>query len=142
VSTVRRDDDNGSASVWVLACCLLVVVVWSITVLRTEAVRARHRVESAADLAALAAAGQIGVDDGICTAARKIARANSGAVVGCVPRLAPDGRSGTVTVEVREAVRLPVVGSRTVRASARAGRMPSGHPADGATRIHSGPSPR
>ena len=47
--------DAGSATVWVLCCCLL---VWAglAALARGSAVVARHRAESAADLAALAAA--------------------------------------------------------------------------------------
>jgi secretion/DNA translocation related TadE-like protein len=114
--------------VWVLACCSLLILVGAAGVLRTEAVLGRHRAESAADLAALAAAGQIGVSAGICPAAQTVAAANSATVVGCVPDLAADGRSGAVRVRVAVTVRLPVVGTRTVLASARAGRDPIGAP--------------
>lgn len=118
--------DRGSASVWVLACCALLLLIGAAGVLRTEAVLGRHRAEGAADLAALAAAGQIGVSDGICAAARRIAAANSATVGSCTFALAADGRSGTVRVRITLTVHLPVVGTRTVTASARAGRDPPG----------------
>jgi secretion/DNA translocation related TadE-like protein len=120
--TTSSGRDRGSASVWVLGCCGLLILVGTAGVLRTEAVLGRHRAESAADLAALAAAGQIGVSDRICSVAREIATANAATVDTCVPDLAPDGRSGAVRVRVTVVVRLPVVGARAVVASARAGR--------------------
>jgi secretion/DNA translocation related TadE-like protein len=118
--------DRGSATIWVLAACVLIALAGTVAVLRTEAVLARHRAESAADLAALAAAGRIGVGADYCAAARAIASAD-GAVLGrCVPALDAGGRSGTVIVRVRASVRLPVVGTRTVSATARAGRLRTG----------------
>lgn len=118
----RPSPDRGSASIWVLACCALLLTVAFASTLRATAVVARHRAEAAADLAALAAAGQIGVSDRGCAAAERIAAANGASVRRCVPALAADGRSGTVTVWLAVPVRLPVVGSRDVLASARAGR--------------------
>jgi secretion/DNA translocation related TadE-like protein len=124
---VSRADERewGSASVWVLACCGLLLLIGATAMLRAEAVLGRHRAESAADLAALAAAGQIGVSDGVCAAARAIAAANTASVASCEPALALDGRSGSVRVQIVLTVHLPVVGTRTVRASARAGRDPA-----------------
>ena len=115
--------DRGSASIWVLACCGLVAVIAYASVLRTSAVLARHRVETAADLAALAAAGRIGVGTDVCGAAADIAAMNGARVIECVPTLAADGRSGEVSVRLAMVVRLAVVGTRTVVASARAGRL-------------------
>ena len=118
--------ERGSATVWVLAACVLVGLAGSIAVLRTEAVLARHRAESAADLAALAAAGRIGIAADSCMCAGRIATADGAVLDQCRTDLAPDGRSGRVTVRVRASVRLPVVGSRTITASARAGRLIAG----------------
>lgn len=118
----RSDRERGSASIWVVACCALLLAVAFASTLRTAAVVARHRAESTADLAALAAAGQIGVSEGICQAAADVATANGASVNRCASSLAPGGRSGTVTVWVSMGVRLPIVGSRHVISSARAGR--------------------
>lgn len=120
--------DRGSASIWVLACSALVLVVATIGMVRGSAVLARHRAESAADLAALAAAAQIGVSDKICVAATRIATANSARVRSCATDLAADGRSGTVTVRVEVVVSLLFVGKRHAVASARAGRAASTQP--------------
>lgn len=120
----RAPRDRGSVSVWVLACCGLLIMVGTAGVLRAEAVLGRHRAESAADLAALAGAGQIGVGDDICGAVRTVAAANSAKVASCVPAVAADGRSGTVRVQLTLTVHLPVIGARTVTASALAGRDP------------------
>jgi secretion/DNA translocation related TadE-like protein len=118
----RQTGDRGSASLWVLACCALVLAVAYAVTVRGSAVLARHRAEAAADLAALAAAGQIGVSDDICPDAAQVAQANGATVQACVSALHPDGRSGTVTVRVRMKVELPLVGAADVVATARAGR--------------------
>lgn len=118
----RAGPERGSASVWVVACCALLLAVALAGTLRTGAVLARHRAESAADLAALAAAGQIGVSPDGCPAASRIATAYGASLLRCESSLAPGGRSGTVIVSLSMRVRLPVVGSRRVVASARAGR--------------------
>jgi secretion/DNA translocation related TadE-like protein len=119
-----RATDRGSASVWVLACCALLLVIAYAEVLRGAAVLARHRAESTADLAALAAAGRIGVGAAPCTAAERIAAANSATLADCYAILAADGRTGTVFVRVQLNARLAVVGSVQVTATARAGRLP------------------
>ena len=117
-----RSGEKGSATVWVLACCALLVVVGYASVLRSAAVLARHRAEAAADFAALAAAGQIGISDNICTAAQRLAARNGAQVASCTPALATDGRSGTVIVQLHLPVRLAGLGAGEVTASARAGR--------------------
>lgn len=122
-SVARRD--TGSASMWVLACAALLLVVASVATIRAAAVVARHRAESAADLAALAGAGQIGVSDRLCVDAATTASRNGARLRSCRPALAADGRSGSVAVRVSLRVVLPVVGERTVLASARAGRLPA-----------------
>lgn len=122
---MTRSRERGSATIWILACCMLVALAAVAAVLRCEAVLARHRAESAADLAALAAASRIGAGDEPCAAARVVAEANDARLRSCRAWPAPDGRSGTVAVTVRIGVRLPVVGLRQVSASARAGRLPA-----------------
>jgi secretion/DNA translocation related TadE-like protein len=116
--------DPGSATIWVLACILLVLSVLAITLVRTAAVLARHRAESAADLAALAAAGRIGTSSAPCAAAAASAAHNQASLASCDVVLGADGRSGTVVIRVSAVVTLPVVGAREVSASARAGRLP------------------
>jgi secretion/DNA translocation related TadE-like protein len=111
--------------VWVAACCALVVLLTTIVVLRSLAVLARHRAESAADLAALAAADEIGVSDGSCVAARRIAVRNGAQLRSCRLSLDPSGRSGTVVVSVALPLQLPIIGADAVTASARAGRLPA-----------------
>jgi secretion/DNA translocation related TadE-like protein len=107
----------------VIAAGLLVLFVAYAGGVRVASVLARHRTEAAADLAALAAAGQIGVGDQPCAAARAIAAANHVALAACAVALAVDGRSGTVRVQVRGSAHLPIVGRREVVAAARAARL-------------------
>lgn len=126
---VKRADlgaERGSASIWVLLGSLLVLLAALAVVARTEAVLARHRAGAAADLAALAAAGQIGVAaDHICGSGRSVAAANGATLRSCSVELAADGRSGSVTVQVTVSVRLPFVGRQLVTSSARAARLPA-----------------
>jgi secretion/DNA translocation related TadE-like protein len=135
--------DHGSATIWVLACASLVLVVAIALTVRTTSVVARHHAESAADFAALAAASEIGIvatPREVCAAAPPIAAANGGKLLGCIPTIDPDGRSGSVTVRVSVAVRLPVLGTVPATATARAGRLSiaSDATSDTAARTQSG----
>ncbi len=121
---MTRERDAGSATLWVVGCIALLLVITEVAVVRAAAVVARHRAESAADLAALAAAQHIGIDDAQCAAAARIAAANAARLQSCSVHLAADGRSGSVLARVVLHVHLPVAGSRDVAASARAGRLP------------------
>ena len=120
----HRVCDRGSASIWVVSAIVLIVLVATVAAVRAAAVVVRHRAESAADLAALAAAAHIGVDDAMCPAAAAIATGNGARLLSCVARLAPDLRTGTVTTRVAITVTLPFAGTQQVTASARAGRLP------------------
>jgi secretion/DNA translocation related TadE-like protein len=76
--------DRGSATVWVVIACL---VTWAVATLALSiggAVVARHRAESAADLAALAGARVLanGIGDP-CAEATRVAAATRARVVGC-----------------------------------------------------------
>jgi secretion/DNA translocation related TadE-like protein len=122
---VRRDRERGSASIWVLTCSALVLLVGIVAAMRASAVLARHRAESATGLAALAAAARIGFGGEVCAAAAPIAAANGAALLDCRADLAPDGLSGTVVVRVRVEVHLAGWAQGRVVASARAGRMPA-----------------
>ncbi|MGX7681375.1 Rv3654c family TadE-like protein [Jatrophihabitans sp. DSM 45814] len=118
-------NDVGSATLWVFAFATLIMTVAIVGVARTAAVLARHRAERSADLAALAAAQQIGTGGDSCAAARRIAASNQAAVASCVTAIDASGRTGTVTVVVNAEVRLPIAGARQVTARARAGRLPA-----------------
>jgi secretion/DNA translocation related TadE-like protein len=120
----RTARDRGSASVYVLVGAALVLLIGLAVAARSAAVLTRHRAESAADLAALAAAGQIGVGSDPCGAAAVVATANDARLGSCSVALDAGGRSGSVTVSVRVTGRLPLVGARAVQSSARAGRLP------------------
>lgn len=123
-SAGETGNETGSATVWVVACAVLVLFVGLTVVLRESATLARHRAQGAADLAVLAAAGQFGVSDRICAAAAVSATANGARLVTCSPQPSPSGRSGTVDVVVSVPVRLPLLGARSAVARARAGRDP------------------
>jgi secretion/DNA translocation related TadE-like protein len=120
--------DRGSATIWVLTCSTLVLLLALAVAIRAAAALARHEAETAADLAALAAASRIGyVGDaaGICAAAEAIVKANGGLLLACSAALQPNGLTGTVSVRAAVSARLPVVGHVRASASARAARLPA-----------------
>ncbi|MFC0450796.1 Rv3654c family TadE-like protein [Rhodococcus jostii] len=109
-------DDRGSATV--LACCALaaLVVVTAMLVHVGSAVSVRHRAQSAADLAALAAA--VGLDRGTaaaCTAAQEVAGRMRTELASC------EVDDWDVEVTVTAPVLLSPLGVRDARAVARAG---------------------
>ena len=114
----------GSASIWVVAAAALLMTVAGAAVVRAAAVLARHRVEAAADLAALAGAGRLGTGGDPCAASARVARWNGAELVACRVRADPTGRTGIVDVAVVRRIGLPWLGRATVRATARAGRAP------------------
>lgn len=121
---MRAAGDRGSGTVLVLAVVaalgLVSVTAWT----ASAAALARHRAEVAADLAALAGAGELdraGASDRACAAARAVAGANGAWLESC----RVGGAQLVVVAALR--LRLPGVlggGSRVVKARARAGREP------------------
>ncbi|MFE6870795.1 Rv3654c family TadE-like protein [Kitasatospora sp. NPDC057692] len=115
-----RREDAGSATVWLLLCALLGCLVCTAALSVGAVVGARHRAESAADLAALAAADRLLLDaDGGCGRAGAVAAAQEAAVVSCTVDLAADAVEVVAQVPVAGlSSRLPV---GPARARARAG---------------------
>lgn len=114
---MRGRDERGSATVWVLALSGVLAVVGLAVVLLAAAVVARHRAGSAADLAALAAAGRaVRGDPDPCVAAGEIAAANGASLDECVVE-----DRAVVRVRVSVPVELGPVGERRATARARAG---------------------
>ena len=120
---MRRASDRGSATIWVIAFATLIMATAFVGIARTSAVLARHQLERAADLSALAAAEQIGRGADPCAAARRISIANHARLQRCDTRVDASGRSGTVTVVLTRSVVLSAAGQRVVTAHARAGRL-------------------
>lgn len=116
----RPTGDRGSGALWLLAVSLIVVLSGALGAVRGIAALARHRAESAADLAALAGAVHAvsGAGDA-CGVAGSIAARNSTTLSGCQV----DGSVVTVTVSCP----LPGgLGRWRAHASARAGPAPYG----------------
>jgi secretion/DNA translocation related TadE-like protein len=108
--------DAGSATVLALGLACVLAVTGAAAIGVGGAAAARHRAASAADLAALAAAGSLDAGPpGACAAARRTAGAAGADVVTC----AVAGRTVTVVAEVRPGGVLGRLG--TARARARAG---------------------
>ncbi|WP_327143306.1 Rv3654c family TadE-like protein [Nocardia sp. NBC_01327] len=113
-----RGSGDESGGVTVVACVALLALL-TLTVLVAQvgvAVAGRHRAQSAADLAALAAAA--GLDRGTaagCARAEEIARRMGVRIVGCTVA------EWDVTITVEARMTLGPLGTRSVRAMARAG---------------------
>lgn len=122
----RAMSDRGSASIWVLAGAALVLLAAFVFAVRATATLARHRAQAAADLAALAAAGQVGVGPDPCRVAADVARANAAVLHTCRVDYADNQRSGQISVTVASMIDLPITRSVAVFASARAARDPPG----------------
>lgn len=117
--SARARRERGSTSVLVVGAVGVVVMVLSAVLVVVSAVRDLHRVQAAADLAALAAAGGTSSGGGPdCRAARAVAQANGTRLTRCATE--PDG-SVVVVASVRarwpRGWHLP----RTISAHARAG---------------------
>ena len=112
----ERDSQQGSATLWLLCCCLLLFGLGSVLLLEGAAIVARHRASAVADLSALAAADALLAGGPVpCRAAARVAAAQGGRVVSC--DLGPD----EVRV-VAELPRGPLLGFLPpARARARAG---------------------
>ena len=108
--------DRGSATVWLAGLAALIGVATAVGVAHAGAVLARHRAETAADLAALAGAVQKSVGEhSPCSAATRIAGLNGGRLVACVVS------GDDVEVVVTRKLTLSWVGAATATARARAG---------------------
>jgi secretion/DNA translocation related TadE-like protein len=110
--------DCGSATVWALAIAVAVLALTWAALLVVGAIAARHRVESAADLAALAGAAALRDGGDGCGAATAIAVANGAAMTSCE---AGSDASITVTVTLPLPPTLIRWAGHQVDATARAG---------------------
>lgn len=108
--------EEGSATVTACLALAGLIVVTVLVVQFGGVVVARHRAQAAADLAALAAAGELwnGAEAG-CAAAESLGRRMAAHLARCEI----DGWDAVITVE--EKVPLGPFGTRSIRAVARAG---------------------
>ena len=113
--------DRGSMTIWAAALAGLVLLGSSAAVLYGSAVAGRHRAETAADLAALAAAVHV-VDSpaSACAIGARIAIGNGGSLRGC------EVVGDKVEVVVSRRVSLGGLGTFTAVARARAGPVEPG----------------
>ena len=114
--TASSRSETGSATV---TTCLVLAALLTVTVLIAHVgtvVVARHRIQAAADLAALAAAGVVDSgSDTACARADEVVRRMRGRIQNCTV----DGWD--VTVVATSTISLGPFGARSVRAIARAG---------------------
>jgi len=112
--------DRGSVTIWAAALAGLVCLGASAALLYGSAIVGRHRIETAADLAALAAA--VHVPDGAapaCAVAARIAAGNGASLRGC------EVVGDEVEVVVSRRVSLSGLGAFPAVARARAGPVES-----------------
>ncbi|MDQ0941737.1 secretion/DNA translocation related TadE-like protein [Streptomyces sp. V1I1] len=113
--------DRGSATVWAAMVTTVLCVVFAVVLAMGQAVVARHRAGSAADLAVLAAADHaLRGTAAACAKAVEVARAQGAAVLRCAVR----GEIAEVTAQARFGPYAPTVRSRAgppVLPGARAG---------------------
>ncbi|RWA17761.1 hypothetical protein MBRU_18575 [Mycolicibacterium brumae DSM 44177] len=109
-------DDRGAATVLAAICVLIILCCTGFGAALGSAVIARHRAQSAADLAALAAANALSAGpQAACAQARQITDAANAHLAQCQT----ENLDVIVTVEIPVPLRLP--GNRTAQARARAG---------------------
>ena len=115
---LARRGDRGSATIWVLCCCTVILALVAATLAVGAAVIARHRASVVADLAALAAAQSL-VEGAAqpCQPAARVAAAQGGRLVRC----AVVGGVVEVITEVAVARTGPLSALSPARARARAG---------------------
>ena len=112
----RRADDCGMATVWAAITVAALVALSTAVLGLVAAVGGRHRAAAAADLAALAAAGQaVRGEEVACRRAGDVAAGTGGRIVLCRVR------GGEALIEVEVALHVAVLGTVTARGRARAG---------------------
>jgi len=116
--TARGPTDRGSATVFAASIALVLVMAATVAVLVVAVILASHRARAAADLAALAAATEIGGSD-VCTAARASARTNGADLTSCVLTGTTSSFVVAVSVTVPTGLRNPL--PMQVNAEAHAG---------------------
>jgi secretion/DNA translocation related TadE-like protein len=93
---VTCHEERGSAVPFAIACIGLLLLLGAALGVVTAMVHAHRQAQSAADLAALAAADAVGSGRDGCAAGGMVAAANDARLIAC----AVDGRDATVTVTV------------------------------------------
>ncbi|WP_024795078.1 Rv3654c family TadE-like protein [Tomitella biformata] len=112
-------DDRGAGTVFAAFALLALLLLAAAGIEIGGAVTARHRAQSAADFAALAAAGEVALGGEGCAAALRLADRNGGELSSCVV----EGADVVVRVTVALPLGLPLgsVGLGPAVAAARAG---------------------
>ncbi len=111
----RLRGELGSGSIWVLIAALMVMALGLMVVLTLGLAAARARAATAADLAALAAAGSPQAASP-CALAAHVAAAHDAALQRCLVRRTPLG--SIVDVEVTTSWSVAIPGGLTVRSRA------------------------
>ena len=110
--------DQGSTTIYAVAGMALLSAMALVVIFLTGALTSKHRAGSAADLAALAAAGAMRASVDPCAAAADIARRNGASLTAC------SVAGSSVTVEVRAPAPALLGIELEVSGAARAGWSP------------------
>jgi secretion/DNA translocation related TadE-like protein len=113
--TLRPHDEGGYATVWAVGWIAVLLLVSWVTLVLAVAVAHQHRLDGAADLAALSAADALQRGQDACAAANQVARANEASMTDCAIN------GGDVTVHVSSRLALPAGLAASIEAAARAG---------------------
>jgi secretion/DNA translocation related TadE-like protein len=116
-----RSDDTGAATVWAAVAVVTLLAVAGLVFSLGSVVVTRHKAADAADLAALAAAGQADHGEAVaCARARFVAERMSVRLVSC------SFHQWDALVEVEAEMKTPLGGPGVATAHARAGPVSTG----------------
>ncbi|MFI0261875.1 Rv3654c family TadE-like protein [Streptomyces sp. NPDC017056] len=128
----KRWGDEGSATVWAVLAAMALCAVFAVVIAMAQAVIARHRAASAADLSALAAAGKaVHGAPAACGDARRVAAAQGARLVRCTVRgdvadVTARARTGPFGADIRARAGPPT----STPAGAIPAAIPNGWPLD------------
>jgi secretion/DNA translocation related TadE-like protein len=112
---MRAHHERGYATVWAVGWIAVLLLLSWVALVLAVAVAHQHRLDGAADLAALSAADALQRGQDACASANQVARANDASMTDC----AIDGWD--VTVHVSSRLTLPAGLAASIEAAARAG---------------------
>lgn len=123
MSPLRCRPESGFATVWALAWMFACLSLGWLSLLAAGAVAAQHHLDGAADLASLAAAGQLQLGFDGCAAARTVSNENTVEVMTCRVE------GADVVITVADSIALPFGLDGRLISTARAGpaELTGGH---------------
>ena len=112
---MRRRDESGVATIWAVWSIVAVLGIGAAAGVVAAATARQHRLDAAADLSAVSAAGDLARGESACATAARVASANGAVLSTCTV----DGTD--VVVAVTDRIQLPLGIVETLVSRARAG---------------------